>query len=220
MSVETAADTSAPPSEAFHAPPPPARRFSRRRRSGSVAAMVVQVVLIAVGVFLGLAGEEWREDRENRRLATETIRRFRTEVATNRDAVLGVKDYHAEKRTQLTAYLTATAEERVNLRVQLDGIRILRFESTAWDLALATGTLAYLDAELAFALSRVYAAQAMLDGLTNGLSQAMYLRPLTLDLDGFLAAVNLYYDDLTYTEPGLVADYEALLLALDEALAE
>jgi hypothetical protein len=182
--------------------------------------MVLQVVLIGLGVFLGLAGEEWREDRANRRLAVETLGRFRAEVATNRDTVLEYKDYHAEKHAQLTAYFAATAEERVNLPVQLEGIRVPRFESTAWDLALATGTLAYLDAEIAFALSRTYAIQGGLDELTNGLAQAMYLRPLTLDLEGFLAAVTLYYDDLTYMEPGLVAEYDTLLLALDEALAE
>jgi hypothetical protein len=31
--------------------------------------MLLQVVLIAVGVFFGLAVEEWREDRENEALA-------------------------------------------------------------------------------------------------------------------------------------------------------
>ena len=49
--------------------------------------MALQVALIAIGVFLGLAGEEWREDRENRQLAAETLHRFRAEVATNRDTV-------------------------------------------------------------------------------------------------------------------------------------
>ena len=38
-------------------------------RRPSAVGMLLQVVLIAVGVFLGLAGEEWREDRENQRLA-------------------------------------------------------------------------------------------------------------------------------------------------------
>ena len=33
-----------------------------RRRVRAAAAMAVQVVLIALGVFLGLAGEEWRQD--------------------------------------------------------------------------------------------------------------------------------------------------------------
>ena len=183
--------------------------------------MVLQVVLIAVGVFLGLAGEEWREDRENRRLASETLRRFRTEIAANRDIVVAVKDYHAEKLTELNAYFAATTdEERDKVSVVLRGVRPPKFESTAWDLAIATGTLAYLDSELAFALSRTYAVQTTANQLGSGFMNAMYLRTPTLDGDAFLAALKLYYDDLTEIEPGLLPAYDTLLVALDEALAE
>ena len=81
--------------------------------------MAVQVVLIALGVFLGLAGEEWRQDSENRRQATETLRRFRTEIVTNRDTILGVKDYHAERLAEMEAYLNATEDEKANLSVRI-----------------------------------------------------------------------------------------------------
>jgi hypothetical protein len=182
--------------------------------------MVLQVVLIALGVFLGLAGEEWREDRANRRFADETLRRFRSEVVTNRDIVLEVKDYHVEKLAEMDAYFAANADERANVPVRLAGIRPPRFESTAWDLALATGTLSYLDPDLAFALSRTYGVQAMTSQLGNGMLEAMYLKPPTLDGDGFLGAVQLYYDDLTAIEPGLLAAYDTLLVAIDEALAD
>jgi hypothetical protein len=183
--------------------------------------MLLQVVLIAVGVFLGLAGEEWREDRENRRLAGETLVRFRAEVAANRDAVLAVKDYHAEKHAQLTAYFAAaTDEDKAAVSVDLAGIRPPRFESTAWDLAVATGTLAYIDSELAFALSRTYAVQTTANQLGNGMMEAMYLRTPTLDGEAFLAALKLYYDDLTEIEPSLLPVYDTLVTALDETLTE
>jgi hypothetical protein len=182
--------------------------------------MVLQVVLIALGVFLGLAGEEWRQGRENRRLADDTLRRFRTEIATNRDIVRGVQDYHADKLAELNAYFAATAEQRANISIPFAGVRPPRFESTAWELALATGTLAHLDSELAFTLSRTYGIQEMTNQLGNGMLEAMYLRPPTLDGDGFLGAVQLYYDDLTDIEPGLLVAYDALLTVLDDALAD
>jgi hypothetical protein len=214
------ADSPSAPAAVTATPTDAPRRHSRHRRGRSAVGMVLQVVLIAVGVFLGLAGEEWREDRENRRLADETLRRFRAEVATNRDIVLEVKDYHVEKLAELDAYFTATEEEKANISVRLAGIRPPRFESTAWDLAVATGTLAYLDSELAFALSRIYGIQTMTTQLGNGMMDAMYLRTPTLDGDAFLAALRLYYDDLTDIEPGLLPAYDTLLVALDEALAE
>jgi hypothetical protein len=76
---EPAAETSAARSIAAGSAAASATRRSRLR-ARSVAGMLLQVVLIALGVFLGLAGEEWREDRENRSLAAETLRRFRVEL--------------------------------------------------------------------------------------------------------------------------------------------
>ena len=209
-------DTSTQPAAVVQTPPAPARH----PRTISIGGMVLQVVLIAVGVFLGLAGEEWREDRENQRLASETLRRFRAEIATNRDIVLADKDYHAERHAELVAYFDASEEEKANLSVRFAGVRAPRFESTAWDLAVATGTLAYLDPELAFALSRTYSIQTMTNQLGTGMMNAIYQRTPTLDGDAFLAAVKLYYDDLTDIEPRLILVYDTLLTALDEALDE
>jgi len=186
----------------------------------SAGGMVLQVALIAVGVFLGLAGEEWREDRENRRLASETLLRFRAEVSANRNAVLEVKDYHAEKHEQLKAYFEAAGADRAGVSLSIQGIRPPRFESTAWELAVATGTLSYIDSELAFSLSRTYAVQTTANQLGSGMMDAMYLRTPTLDGEAFLAALKLYYDDLTEIEPSLIPVYDTLLVALDEALAE
>jgi hypothetical protein len=167
-----------------------------------------------------VAGEEWREDRENRRFAGETRLRFRAEVAANRSAVLDVKDYQAEKHAQLKTYFEAAEEDRARVQVDLAGIRPPQFESRAWDLALARGTLAHIDSELAFALSRTYCIQTTVNQLGSGMMKAMYLRTPTLDGDAFLAALKLYCDDLTEFEPSLIPVYDTLLAAIDAALAE
>lgn len=123
MSDTSAADTPAPAAEVVQSPVTSPHRRSRNRRGRSAATMVLQVVLIALGVFLGLAGEEWREDRENRRVAADTLRRFREEITANREAVLAVKDYHTEQLADLNAYFAATTdEEKESATVQLDGI--------------------------------------------------------------------------------------------------
>jgi uncharacterized protein YjeT (DUF2065 family) len=57
--------------------------------------IALEVVLISGGVFLGLMGEQWRERTEQRELANEALRRFRTEIRTNRDSVAAKVDYHA-----------------------------------------------------------------------------------------------------------------------------
>jgi len=87
-------------------------------------------------------------------------------------------------------------------------------------LALATGALARLDSELAFALSRTYGVQAMTNQLGTGLLNAMYAQPPKLAPEGFIGVLELYYDDLTDIEPQLVPAYDTLIAAIDEALAQ
>ena len=182
--------------------------------------MGLQVLLIALGVFLGLAGEEWRQDRENRRLAAEMLRRFRTELVTNRETVMRVKDYHVERLAELKTFSAAPVEARDASIVKFEGIQPPFFERTAWDLALATESLAFIDAELAFALSRTYYFQDLANQLGRGVVDAMYARPPTETDTNFFAVLELYYSDLADLEPGLVATYDQLIPAIDSELAE
>ena len=95
------------------------------------------------------------------------------------------------------------------------------FERTAWDLALATESLAFIDAELAFALSRTYYFQDIANELGRGVMDAMYARPPTDNGQQLLRGrCELYYSDLTDLEPGLVAAYDQLIPAIDSELAE
>jgi hypothetical protein len=94
------------------------------------------------------------------------------------------------------------------------------FEHSAWDLALVTQSLAYVDPQLAFALSRIYTAQQEYADLSHGIMQAMYLRPPTENLDAFLAAVVIYYGDVVVIEPRLPGMYDEVLPQIDRALGE
>lgn len=186
----------------------------------SLLKIVLEVILIGGGVFLGLAGEQWRENAHNRELAEMSPRRFRTEIQANRKAVAAVKDYHAVTLKGLRAYFAADAQARKALSVHIEGLQPAFFEHTAWDLALATQSLAYIDETLAFDFSRIYNAQKMYEGLTSGITQAMYLRTPTDSEDAFMAAVMVYYSDLSGMEPKLLDLYDELLPRLDRALDE
>lgn len=182
--------------------------------------MMVQVVLISVGVFLGLAGEEWREDRENRQLADETLRRFRAEILVNRDEILKVKDYHVERLAELEAYFAADPAERDKVEVQFAGLRPPFLVNTAYEFALATGSLAYIEADLAFTLSQTYGFQQITNELGRTVAQAMYFQPPREAGATFFATVQIYYGDLRALEPELLAAYDELIPAIDRALAE
>jgi hypothetical protein len=210
------AAASTEPATLVQAPPAPAP--ARRHRAITVGGMVLQVVLIAVGVFLGLAGEEWREDRENRRLADETLRRFRTEILANRAAIAKVMDYHLARLKELDAYFAAPIETRHTVQLNFQDLQPPAFEQSVWEVAVATGALSYIDADLTAAIASTYGYQRLSNELAAGVMQTMYQRP---PFDGdthFLGAVRLYYSDLAGLEPGLLEAYDALIPAIDDAL--
>lgn len=145
-----------------HAPPASAAPQPRGRSKG-LLKLALEVLLIGTGVFLGLAGEQWRESREHRERAEASLRRFHTEMSDNKKTVAAVLDYHATLRASLKRYFSAAPKERNSISVVMQGIRPALFETTAWDLALATQSLADIPQEVAYDISRVHAGHVELD---------------------------------------------------------
>jgi hypothetical protein len=186
----------------------------------SLLKIGLEVLLIGLGVFLGLMGEQWRERAQHRELAETSLRRFRTELTASRESVVRVKDYHAAKTQLLDAYLAADAGTRKASPVALEGLQPAFFEHTAWDLALATQSLVYLDPPLAFSISRIYTVQQEYADLSRAILQALYLRTPSENLPGFLSAVRIYYGDIVLIEPKLLEMYDQVLPQIDHALGE
>lgn len=186
-------------------------------RAKSSVKLLLEVALIATGVFLGLAGEQWRESRAHRELAEAALRRFKTELTANRAAVADVVDYHESLAKEIKAYLRAKGDERLQTPVHLRGIRFAALEHTAWDLALATQALNHIDQDLAFAISHVYVTQNLMAGLNQGMTQAMYLQPPSAGIEPFLRSLDVYYGDVNVYEPALLKMYDELIPRLDGA---
>jgi len=203
--------------------PPDARvraAAAHRPRGQSVLKIALEVVLIGTGVFLGLAGEQWRESARHRELAEASLRRFRSEILTNRKAVAGVTDYHVTTKKGLDTYLAADRKRRRSDDVHVNGLQPVFFEHSAWDVSLATQSLAYIDTDLAFAISRIYTVQQSYADLTRGILQAVYVRPLDENLAVFFSAAAMYYADIVRIEPQLLRMYDELLPQIDRALGE
>jgi hypothetical protein len=193
------------------APAPPRRRWI-------VGWPIAEVFLIALGVFLGLAAEQWRDRADRNERAAEALRRIRAEMAANREEIKRVVNYHVTAQQKLKEYLSASAEKRAALSVRLEGIQPVQFERTAWQLALATQALVDIDPGLSFALARTYGYQARYEGLTEGITGAMYLRPPGENLMGFFHSLSLYYADVVELEPALAKMYDEMLPQIDRAL--
>ena len=109
--------------------------------SKSILELLIEVVLVGVGVFLGLLANQWHEDRQHRELADATLRYFREEIMVNKGAIEKVRPYHAALSREVGTFLKAEGSRTTEVfqsAVHFRGVEPVEFERTAWDLALAT----------------------------------------------------------------------------------
>lgn len=188
---------------------------SRRRRS--LPKIVFDIALIAVGVFLGLAADQWQENRGHRADARAALQRFHTEFTTNRDAVRGVQPVHVAALQRIGAWLSASPADRAGLPYPFEGTSPAFMEYAAWDVAMATQSLAHIDQDLAVEIAHVYQVQRQLDNSTRSITEVLYL-PMQDDPAPRLRAFAVYFGDCALIEPRLVALYDAILPKLTRAL--
>ena len=101
------------------------------------------------------------------------------------------------------------------------GVGPVFFEQAAWDVALATQALAYIDAGLAFRLSRVYTVQQEYAGLQRAIVQStIYGRSWTQDFEGVFRSILNYMGDVSYFDPALLKAYDEVIPEIDRALGE
>ena len=198
--------------------------MSFRGEQRSFFNLIFEVALIAVGVFLALWANNWHEDREHRTQAKAALRNFAAEMETNRQATQRNRAYHEAFARELKEFLASkepASEDRLNKSVHYEGVRPVIFEHTAWDLALATQALSYLDPDLAFDISKVYTKQNALEKLENSFLAAAFT-PASLSSDnvkGMATAMELYLIDVNQQEPAILQLYDKVIPEVKGALS-
>ncbi len=186
--------------------------------------LLFEVVLIAVGVFLALWANNWHEDREHRAQAKAALRNFVGEMEANRQATQRNRTYHETFARELREFLASKEpanEDRLNKSVHFEGMRPVIFEHTAWDLALATQALSYLDPDLAFDISKVYTQQNAFQKLEDSFLAAAFT-PASLSSDnvkGMATAMELYLIDVNQQEPAILQLYDKVIPEINSALS-
>jgi hypothetical protein len=200
---------------------------TRSRPWQSVLKIGLEVALITTGVFLGLAGEQWREHNQHREMAHESLLRFREGFRANRAEVLRVHDTHIKEEREMVAYLQANAaalrEHLADLRKPIPGpipynvTDHAGFDYSAWELALATQSLAYIDPGLAAAMSSAYRLQQVYDDSHRAITQASYS---IVNEVQYLQGVTAWFGNTVLYEQLLLKQYDALLPRLDAAIGD
>lgn len=130
---------------------------TRRHR---LAKAMLEAVLIVFAVLVALAVDEYWEQREERQLAETAVERITSELLENRAELLAGRGSNGGLESDLaTAVAEASSGEpltisSVNYEVALVG-------SSAWETAMATRAIHFMDFDLAAGISRAYRVQEL-----------------------------------------------------------
>jgi hypothetical protein len=192
----------------------------------SIPSLILEVAMIVVGVFLGLAAEQWREGRHEHELALASLRNFRAEIIANQAQIAEVRPYHealAQNLRNFTQEKTPHTLSRFMTDVRFQGMRTVTLEHTAWDLALATQALSYMKPEMAYTISRLYTGQQTFQTIENGFMQSAFTPNTFADTNntvGLTIAMMAYMGDVNIQEPSLLKAYKVVLPKLDSAIGD
>ena len=122
----------------------------------------------------------------------------------------------------LQTFLTSSGPKTLKtFDIPFHGIGPVFFEHTAWDLALATQSLAYVDPDLAFALSRAYTVQQGYAAQQAAIVQStLYGRSWTQDFEGYWRSIQAYCGDVSILDPQLLQAYDRVLPQIDRVLRD
>jgi len=132
--------------------------------SKSTAVWLPQVMfesaLIVVSILVALGLDEWREKREDAELVNNSLSTFLIEIRQNRIRVEDAAPFNQGLRQVLGSHYLKddikTVDEFVTM---VESYSPAALQSTAWDTALATGSLAKMEYMVVTALSLTYGLQ-------------------------------------------------------------
>ena len=183
--------------------------------------VIIESVLIVVSILVALGLDEWREKREDEEFVRTALSNFLIEVRQNKNRVEDAAPFNKGLRQVLSQHYAdediTSVDDFVNM-VEIYSPAAL--QSTAWDTALATGSLAKMEYNLVTALSFTYSLQSRYDSTTrSGMSDLT--SPQYLSEDNLKLAVYnsiRYLDEVTSMETELGIIYVEAALIIEEAL--
>lgn len=173
---------------------------------------------ITVSILLALGLDEWRENREAEETIRQAMSNFLSEIRQNKARVDDAAPFNRglhdviEQRSQ-----QGDIQSMSDFIGIIDSYSPVVLQSTAWETALATGSLAKMDYGLVSALSLTYGLQSRYEqtnrGAVSRLTSPQVLSPDTLDLAIYNSLQ--YLDNVTSMETELAVVYSEATLVIE-----
>jgi hypothetical protein len=183
--------------------------------------VLFESLLIILSILAALGLDEWRDNRQDAENIEKALSNFLSEIQQNKAAIDDASPFNIglrhviSKRQEVSAIGSAT--QFVDMIESYNSV-VLR--STAWETALATGSLGKMDYNLVSALSLTYGLQSRYQEL-NRTGMAELTSPQNLSADKLdLAVYNSirYLDEVTKLETELGVIYSEAVSVVQAAI--
>ncbi len=183
--------------------------------------VLFESALIVVSILVALGLDEWRQNRQNQAVIRHALTSFISEVQQNRIRVEDATPFNQGLRSVLNRHYVDNDISSVDEFVSMvETYSPVVLQSTAWETALATGSLAKMDYNLVSALSLTYSLQNRYQlASRNGFTELT--SPQNLAEDRLkLAAYNSvrYLDSITGMETELGVIYVEVSTIIQSAI--
>jgi len=185
--------------------------------------VLFESALIVISILVALGLDEWRDDRQDEETVQLALSNFASELRQNQARVEDAAPFNRGLRSVLRNHYQdddiESVEEFVNM---VESYAPVVLQSTAWETALATGSLAKMDYNLVSALSLTYSLQNRYQ-LASRSGMADLTSPQNLSEEKLnLAMYNSirYLDDITSMEEELGVIYDEAFAVIQTARME
>ncbi len=188
-----------------------------------IAPILLEAFFVVLGVFLALAANEWREDRNARKRAEIAAASIVEELQANREALREASAFNMALLDSLQAYLPEDAPPLPPYFFAGGFFRPARLFTTAWDAARSTDALNHIPYDEVLQFSTLYDVQGAYETQTEQVGRLLYTKMMDEGFEGATANYRNFHAvliGLTYFEHYLVSEYDRVLSPSDSTLAD
>ncbi len=181
--------------------------------------VLIQILPVMFGVYLGLVGNNWNENRKNIKLEGEVISKLITEIQDNKAQIASVIDYHKMLADSSEAFFQnwdpetymQPAFQSPETSSIWRGTRTGKLKTAAFEAAIVSGVFANLDVDLLTRFSEINRTQLSYEQMS-----AIYLqRVIELSPEQpvitYATVINSFANDTYLAEKQLLGLYNEML---------
>lgn len=178
--------------------------------------LLLQVVSVMLGVYLGLIANDWQEAQKNKALVQKSLGKFRYEVTQNQQIIKEAFAYHQQLSDSIKVLLQKERPLTFKDLKFWRGMRIQKLKSATYQTAIITGVLNDLEIELLTAINDLYISQEKYDMAGNIALQGILQRDLFDEqkLRGNLIFLSTLLNDIYWIEKEITDGQKKVLESL------